>query len=284
MIELNKGDTMTKLEDFDPKSKKYPYPNKTDMHYLKFKKLKEFPLDKNYPYINKNKWFLFQDKLLRLLLVTIGFLIIKVRLGIKVIGKENIKKNKKLLKNGVISVSNHIHMMDYMAVNYGIKPFNPRVLVWDKNVYGDSRWFVRHIGGIPIPNDIQASKAFYKTIKSFLTDGGWLHLYAEGSMWELYRYIRPFKSGVSQIAYMTKKPILPMAFSYRRPGFIRKKIFKQEALITLNIGSPIMPDFNNTSFSKEDLTKKCHEEVVRLAGIKNNIYPPIFNDSRKIDY
>lgn len=276
---------MKKLENFDPKSKKYPYTDITDMHYLKFKKLKEFHIDKNYPFINKDKWFLFQDKLLRILLVTIGYLIIKIRLGIKVIGKENIKKNKNLL-NGAITVSNHIHMMDYMAINYGLNPIKPKVLVWDKNVFGGSKWFVRHIGGIPIPeNDIQASKVFYKTIKNYLNDGGFLHIYAEGSMWELYRYIRPFKKGLSQIAYMTKKPIIPMAFSYRKPGFIRSKIFKQEALITLNIGKPIFPDYSDTSsLAKDNLTILCHKEVVKLAGIDNNIYESIFNNTKRIDY
>jgi 1-acyl-sn-glycerol-3-phosphate acyltransferase len=104
-------------------------------------------------------------------------------------------------------------------------------------------------------------------------------------MWEFYRYIRPFKKGAAQFAYMTKMPILPMAFSYRRPGFIRRKIFKQEALFTLNIGELILPDFSDTTpDAKNNLTKKCHETVCNLAGIKDNIYDPIFNNSKRIHY
>ena len=277
---------MVKLENFDPKSKRYPYCEYTDNHYLKFKKQKDITIDKNYPFIDNSIKFKFQNHLLRLLLVTIGYLIVKIRLGLKVIGKENIKKNKKLLKNGVISISNHVHMMDYMAINYGIDPFSPNVLVWDKNVKGESSWFVRHVGGIPIPDgDVLASKAFFKSIKNLLGSGGWLHIYAEGSMWELYRYIRPFKKGASQIAYMAQKPILPMAFSYRKPGFIRRKIFKQEALFTLNIGELIIPNFSDTSsISKDNITKKCHQEICNLAGIKDNIYDAIYNNSKRIDY
>lgn len=272
-----------RLVDFDPMSKKYPYPMDTASHYLKFKKLKDIKIDKNYPFINQKKSFLFVSSFLRLILVTIGYLLVKIRLGFKVIGKENIKNNKKLLKKGAISICNHIHMWDFMAVNYAIDPFNPKVLVWENNVKGDLSWWVNHIGGIPIPeNDPSASKVMYKEIKKFLEDGGWLHVYAEGSMWELYRYIRPFKTGVAQLAYMANKPILPMAFSYRRPGFIRRKIFKQEALLTINIGSPIIPDMNHKD--KYELTKKCHIEVVKLAGIKNNIYDSIYNNSTKIDY
>ena len=277
---------MIKIPDYDPKSKKYPYPEDTDQHYLKFKKQKDITFDKNYPYIDNSKGFRFQNHLLRLLLVTIGYLIVKIRLGLKIIGKENIKKNKRLLKNGVISISNHVHMMDYMAINYGIDPFDPHVLVWDRNVKGESGWFVRHVGGIPIPEDDPvASKAFLRETKDMLISGGWLHIYAEGSMWEFYRYIRPFKKGAAQFAYMAKKPILPMAFSYRRPGFIRRKIFKQEALFTLNIGELILPDFSDTTpDGKNNLTKKCHEAVCNLAGIKDNIYDPIFNNSKRIHY
>lgn len=86
---------MVKIQDYDPKSKKYPYPEDTDQHYLKFKKQKDITFDKNYPYIDNSKRFRFQNHLLRLLLVTIGYLIVKIRLGLKIIGKENIKKNAK---------------------------------------------------------------------------------------------------------------------------------------------------------------------------------------------
>ena len=272
-----------KIMDFDPKSKKYPYTQDTASHYLKYKKLKDIKVDKSYPFINKKKSFLFQNHLLRLILVTFGYLLVKIRLGLRVYGKENIKENKKLLKRGCISISNHIHMWDFMAINYAIDPFDPHVLVWENNVKGDLSWFVNHIGGIPIPeDDSSASKVMYKEVKNYLINGGWLHLYAEGSMWELYRYIRPFKTGASQIAYMANKPILPMAFSYRRPGLIRRKIFRQEALLTINIGELIIPDLNHKD--KIELTRKCHEEVVKLAGIQNNIYEPIYNNSKKIDY
>lgn len=273
---------MTKLIDYDPKSKKYLYPQNTDGHYLKYKCLKNVTLDKNYKYVNKTKLFLFQNFILRLLLITIGYLLVKIRLGLKVIGKNKIKENKKLLKDGAISISNHIHMWDFMAINYGIHPFKPYVLVWDKNVMGSSRWFVNHIGGIPIPNDITGSKEMYKQTKNLITNGGWLHIYPEGSMWELYRYIRPFKTGVAQMAYMVNKPIIPMAFSYRKPNWIRRTIFKQEALLTLNIGDLIIP--STKIKDKNELTKKCHLEVCKLAGIKNNLYEPLFNNSEKINY
>ena len=106
-------------------------------------------------------------------------------------------------------------------------------------------------------------------------------------MWEFYAPIRPFKPGVARIACESERPVLPLGFSYREPGWIRKHIFLQIACFTLRIGEPVFPD--NSLSGKErrnDLTVRAHEAVCRLAGIdpKTNLYPPFFADSKRIDY
>ena len=78
-----------------------------------------------------------------------------------------------------------------------------------------------------------------------------------------------------------------MAFSYRKPGWIRRKIFKQIALFTLTIGEPLFIDESLPKEEQiEDLTKRSHDAVCKLAGIdpNENIYPPIFNHNTRIDY
>ena len=145
----------------------------------------------------------------------------------------------------------------------------------------------RLTGGIPFPSDnIHGAGSFMRAIKKMLGDGGWLHIYAEGSMWEYYKPIRPFKGGAGSLAVKTEKPILPLAFSYREPGFIRKKIFRQIALLDLHIGEPIFIDENIPTYEREnDITKRAHDEVCRLAGIdpEENLYPPIFDNSKRVD-
>ena len=120
-----------------------------------------------------------------------------------------------------------------------------------------------------------------------LNAGGWLQIYAEGSMWEYYAPIRPFKYGASYLACKFDKPIMPLAFSYRKPGWIRRKIFGQIALFTVHVGEPFYA--NKELPHKEqvnDLTKRVHDEVCRLAGIdpEKNIYKPLFNNDTRIDY
>ena len=267
---------------------KYPYPEDTCAHYLEVKMNRGIKFNKDYPYVDYSKGFAFKRFWVRLLLVLLVFPILSFfKMGIKIKGKKNLKANKELIKNGAISVANHIHMWDYICVMKALHGYKwPYLLAWDQNVNGESGPLVRMVGGIPIPlNDMEATVAFSKSIKKLLEDKNILHVYAEGSMWEYYAPIRPFKDGAAALAIKNNKPIIPMAFSYRKPSWIREHIFKQPAAITLNIGAPISanPDLDKRE-QVEDLTIRLHQEICRLAGFNgDNKYPPIYNNSKKID-
>lgn len=273
---------------FDPKTNKFPYPEETDQHYLKLKMNRGIIFDSNYPYIDTTKSFKFKCFMLRILLITIVLPVVRIRMGLKVKGRENLKKHKDIIEKGVISCCNHVHMWDYLGIISIIAPIKPNVLIWADNINGEWGKMMRLVGGIPIPESgAKATITYLRAVKKLLTEGKWLHIYSEGSMWEYYRPIRPFKRGAAFIAVDNNKPILPMAFTYRKPNFIRKYIFKQIATFTLNIGEPI---FRNESLSKKeqesDLTQRSHAAVCKLAGIdpRDNIYPPEFDHSKRIDY
>ena len=272
---------------FDPHTRKYPYPERTDGHYIAIKKDKGIVFDSKYPYVDNSTKAKVKRALVRVLLYTIVFPFTKVKLGLKTEGKENLKKHRKTLKGGVISCSNHVHFFDYLSVMRAVKPIKPAVLVWARNVNGESGGLIRSVGGIPIPeNNPGAALALGKTVEKFL-DGGWLHVYPEGSMWEFYAPIRPFKRGAAFYACRCDKPVLPMAFSYRRPGWIRRAIFRQIACLNLSIGEPLFPDKTLPEKEREtELTKRCHAAVCALAGIVpgENVYPPVFDGNRRIEY
>ena len=273
---------------YDPKTDKYPYPEQTDKHYLLVKKDDGTVFDKNYPYVDKRKSFLWKQFWARVLLFLIVFPASYVRLGLRIKGKKNLRKNKKLIKQGVISISNHVHMWDYIAIMNAVKPRKTYLLSWCKNISGESGKLVRLMGGIPIPeHDVQATFAYLKDIEDLINGGGWLHIYPEASMWEYYQPIRPFKRGSAFFACELNKPIIPFAFSYRKPNWIRRKIFKQIACFDLNIGEPLFRDETLSKKEQEmDLLKRSHDAVCRLAGIKpeENLYQPIFNNDKRIDY
>ncbi len=208
-------------------------------------------------------------------------------MGLRIKGRDIIKKHRDLFKNGVISCSNHVHFWDYICVMKALRPFKPYVIVWARNIRGENGTVSRLTGGIPFPDDnIHGAGAFMRAVKKML-GSGWLHIYAEGSMWEYYKPIRPFKSGAGSLAVKCGKPIVPLAFSYREPGCIRKKVFRQIALFDLNVGEPIFPDESLPQYEREnDITKRAHDEVCRLAGIDpdENLYPPLFDNSKRVDY
>ena len=273
---------------FDPQTTKYPYPEFTDEHYINVIEKTHHVVDENYPYIDNSKSFRFKRFWVRLLLNIIVFPVAKIWYGLKVKGKKNLKNHKDIIRNGVISVSNHIAFWDYIFLMRTINHIRPNVLVWAKNINGPSGGVMRLVGGIPIPeNNLKATMKYYSSIDKLVNvDHGWLHIYPEGSMWEYYAPIRPFKRGSSFFAIQFNKPIIPIAYSYRKPSWFRKKILKQIATITINVGDPIFP--NNNIIDKNerelDLTSRVHKKVCELAGIENNIYPSIFDHSKRVDY
>ena len=271
---------------YNPHSTKYNYPEYTDQHYLVVKKNDGTVFDENYPYFNNSKGFRFKKWWVRVLLNLIIFPICPIYMGLKIKGRKNLKKYKEELSNGAITVSNHVHMWDYIAIMKALRPRHTHVLVWAKNVRGENGPLVKLVGGIPIPdNDLNGKVACNKAVEQYLKDGGWLQIYAEGSMWECYPYIRPFHKGAASLACRLDKPVLPIGFSFRKPSWIRKRIFKQEVVITLTVGTPLYKDESlPESEQRIDLTKRMHHAVCLLSDVdpKENPYEEIFNNSKKI--
>ncbi len=273
---------------FDPKTNHYPYPEDTDRHYLAVHKNRGIVFNTEYPYIDRSPLFRLKQGVVRFLLYILVWPITTIRLGLKIEGREILKEHRETLKKGVISCSNHVHLWDYLCIMKAVRPFRTNVLSWAPNINGENGTLIRMVGGIPIPDtDLAATKTYFKTVTEHLRNGGWLQIYAEGSMWEYYAPIRPFKPGTARFACECERPVLPIGFSYREPGWIRKHLFRQIACFTLRIGEPIFPDGSlPLKERRTDLTIRCHDAVCRLAGIepKENLYPPVFDHSKRVDY
>ena len=273
---------------FDPQTNRFPYPEDTDKHYLEVKKNFGLVFDENYQYVNLDKRFMRKRWWMRLFITAIVFPVVRIRLGLRVKGKKNLKKYKDVISKGVISVSNHVHLWDYLMLMIAIRPIKPYVLVWAPNINGEMGKMMRLVGGIPIPeNNIKGTLRCLNDVGEMLNNGGWLQIYPEGSMWEYYRPIRPFKRGAAHFACKFDKPIIPFAYTYRKPGFIRGKIFRQFATFTLHVGEPIFPNKNLSGAEQEiDLTIRMHKAISEMAGIDeaSALYPPVFNNSKRVDY
>lgn len=273
---------------YDPQPTQYPFPKKTDEHYLPVKRIVDTDFNEDYPYVDRSFSYKLKESLMRIATVCIAFPVMRIRTLLKVEGRENLKKHKKVLKNGVVSVVNHMFIWDFIGIMYAVRPFRPWIPVWDKNMRGENRTLIRYNRGIPLPTESRrATAAFAHSLDQLLTEEKqWIHFSAEDSMWEYYMPIRPFKKGAFTFAVRNNVPVLPLAYSYRKPKGIQK-IFWRRPLLTLRIGEPIYPDLSLGKVAAADaLCRAAHAEVCRLAGInpEENIYEPVFMNSERIDY
>lgn len=259
------------------------YPDRPDQHMLVVKETKKVVLDESYPYLQKSLGF----KLLRgvywLGLNTIVFLMCRFTHGLKIYGKENLKKHKKELKNGAITISNHVFMWDYLCVLKAIRPHLAYFPAWKENLNGGFGSWIRLSGGIPIPtHSFRCMAKFNKAIEEVLESGKWLHFYPEGSMWGYYPDIRPFKKAVFQYAVKYDKPIVPISLSFRpRRGLF--KLFGKKPLVDLHIGEPIYAD---KSLDKREAAERMRAEAYHIMQVMNGINPgdPTYNTDQDPDH
>ena len=258
------------------------YPDKPDDHMLDIKVVRDIKIDENYPFIDKSFKFRFMRKLMYLGIYVIVFTASPFRYGLKIEGRNILRKYRKFLKNGVMTVSNHVHRWDFLFVLQAVRYRLMYFPVWKEQLNGPDINFIRLAGGIPIPEDIHTIRFFNRAFDEIVEKKKWFHAYPESSRFDYFQPIRPFKKGVFTIVHRYNLPVLPMAISYRKPHFpftiinwLRSAAGKQKLpMITIRIGEPLLFDTGlGRKEAVQKMRKECHQAVVNLAGISENPYP-----------
>ena len=128
----------------------YQYPDQCDEHMITVKHLRDIYIDKDYPYLQKSFWFKCQRVFLWIVLRVLMFWLICITHGLRIYGRENLKKHKELLKDGAITISNHVFMWDFICVMKAIRPRLMFFPAWKNNLEGPNGPLIRMAGGIPI--------------------------------------------------------------------------------------------------------------------------------------
>lgn len=254
----------------------FKYPDRCDEHMITVNAKKKVEVDEKYPFLQKSLFFKLQRSVYWLGVNGIVFFLCRFTHGLKIYGKENLKKHKDELKGGMITISNHVFMWDYLCVLKAMRPRLAYFPAWKENLNGGFGSWIRMSGGIPIPTgSVRAMINFKKALDEVLESGKWLHFYPEGSMWVYYPDIRPLKKGVFQLAVRHDKPVVPITLSFRpRKGIY--KLLGKKPLVDLHIGEPLYAD---KSLTPGEAAEKMQKEAYHIMQVMNGINPgdPTYN-------
>ena len=231
--------------------------------------------DENYPYLDDSLSFKIQNFINQFLLRIIVVPLNNLRYGVKVKGKENLKPFRKLFKNGAMTVCNHVYRWDLVCVLRAMGIHRTWFPIYAEHLKGKDAWFVRYCGGIPVPETSGGMRPFNAAFDELHKRKQWMHVFPEASSWRFYTPVRSFKKGAFTMAYRYGMPLIPCVISYRKRTGIYKIFDKTgEPLITLNVGTPIIPDTTKPRKDETDrLLHEAHAQMVKMAGITKNPWP-----------
>ncbi len=272
-VEYKKREHIVKPGVFIPQTN-INYPQKPDEYILQPKIIYPVKVDSNYPYLDKS----FKGRLLNFAvytgIFTFVFIIHKIRYGLKIEGKKNLRAAKKYCKNGALTVCNHVYRWDFLAVVQAV-----RKKMWfisrTENVMTSDRNFVRGAGGIPLPEGSSGIRQYNQAFDELHSKKKWIHIFPESCRWDYYEPIRPFKIGAFKMAYRYQIPVIPCVLTYREAKGIYKIFKVKHPLITIHIGKAILPyakDGERKNDVCQRMRKEAHSQMVKMAGILQNCW------------
>ncbi len=150
----------------------------------------------------------------RLLMATVGVLLIKLRYGVKVEGKEHLRAVKDM---GAIAVCNHFSCLDILLHRYATGYFRSYVTVAPQNnKRGLGGALMRRAGTLPFSNHLAAMRNFWRESERLLKRGKMLCFYAEQAMWVGYQKPRPMKEGAFYFAVKYNVPVVPVFCTFQK--------------------------------------------------------------------
>lgn len=250
------------------------YPENPHEFLLKPKHLRDVVVDEKYPFLDKSVKARLYNKVIYSIIFFVVFWLNPLRYGLKIVGKENIRKNKNLFKNGAITIGNHVYRWDFLSILQAVKFRRLWFPARAENLAGSDANIIRGAGGIPIPSGSSAMRKFNEAFDELHKKKKWIHFFPEGSRWDYYVPIRPFHKGAFAMAHKYNIPIIPFAFSFREPSGIYKYLKVKHPLITLHVGAPIIP---SAKLPRKECIQKmldeAHAQIVQMAGIQENPWP-----------
>ena len=236
--------------------------------------LKDIKFDGTYTYLDKSLKFKIVHFFIYFFTWILAFPLNKIRYGIRIEGREKIRQNRKLFANGVMTVCNHVHRWDMICVLQAMRYRKAWIPMYAQPFRGKDGFLMKSIGGIAIPEERSGLREFDKALDELRAAKQWIHIFPESCSWKFYAPLRPFKIGAFNMAYRYALPVIPMIISFRPRTGWRMLFLKDEPLLTIHVGDPILPDLNASR--KEEVARMrdaAHKTMLDMAGIVSNPWP-----------
>lgn len=278
-LEVNEGVYIPR----DPKN--YPTDNAQE-HLVEVKPpragARQFVFDETYPYLDRSFGYWLNRNVIGIpFLWFVIYTWNRLHYGLKIEGRERLKPWRKELKRGAVAVCNHVYQFDAVAVKQALCPWRHIwIPMYAKHFNGGQYWFVRYVGGVPVPEKRSGMRRFDEAFDEYHRRGQDVLVFPEEVRWDLYTPIRPFRKGAFTMAHKWGCPVVPMAITYReRKGLYRLFGPKEQPTMTIHVGEPIAADSGKPRKEEvERLRREAHRQMVGLAGIRHNPWDVVPDD------
>ncbi len=188
-------------------------------------------------------------------------------------------KNFNSLKSGAVITCNHFNAMDSFAMQIAYEASNQKKrkfyrVIKEGNYTSFPGFYgalMRNCNTLPLSSNTQTMKKFLEAMDKVLSDGHFVLVYPEQSMWWNYKKPKPLKRGAFTFAVRSHVPVLPVFITMEDSEVLDGDgFFVQE--YTIHIGEPIYPkpelkDRENVEYMMEEnarIWKAIYEETYGL--------------------
>ena len=227
-------------------------------------------IDGSYKYVHKNPlWNLCAFLVQNILSMPIKFLYVKIKFGIKYVGKKKLKEYK---KTGYFIYGNHTQpFADTFIPSLANYPKRNYFIVNPENVSMKGlKTLSQMLGAIPIPCDKKGMEHFLETIEKNINKKHSITIYPEAHIWPYYTKIRPFKSVSFKYPVTLDKPSFCITNTYQSYGKNNDKVkivsyidgpFFPNKELTLNQAKQELRDQIYNAMCKR--SENCNIEVIK---------------------
>jgi 1-acyl-sn-glycerol-3-phosphate acyltransferase len=193
------------------------------------------------------------------ILALINWLVFDLRIQ----GRQNLKGVDR-----AIFICNHMHYLDCTMI--ALTTFPRQVVFFSQKSNFElpvAGWIIRLTGSLPVGSTHSDIARFQQEAAQKARAGVWLGIFPEGSLALYNRELQPFRKGAFLIARQANVPVIPLAIS-QRPSRGLRGVLRRKPLLTIRVGTPIMP--RRTDDKKADvdaLCKRAHQCMKELMQV-----------------